>query len=186
MHARQRRRRPNRAGVRPSLRRKEIADRLDGERLRTGNSGLFRYRFLLARTARPVPVPSNAQELPALHPRDLLAELPPIPWFRRPPVRWSWRTTWGFDVGHHLVGGLVAIPASIAGLVFATFLDRKMPIPMRKVGNEEEKPPLGRTPSCRRSGELLLPVILPVISVNTVAETIAKNTVRRSRRCSRD
>lgn len=86
----------------------------------------------------------------------------------------------GFDVGVMiLVGGLVAIPASVAGLVFSAYLDRKMPVPMRKVGNEEEKAPLEDS-ELPPLWESLLPVVLPVlmISVNTVAETIAKNTVR--------
>jgi GntP family gluconate:H+ symporter len=86
----------------------------------------------------------------------------------------------GFDVGVMiLVGGLVAIPSSIAGLVFSSILDSKMPIPMRKVGNEEEKAPLEDS-QLPPLWESLLPVVLPVlmISVNTVAETVAKNTVR--------
>jgi GntP family gluconate:H+ symporter len=89
-------------------------------------------------------------------------------------------TNLGFDVGIMiLVGGLVALPAAVAGLFFAHYADRIMPVPMRQVGSEPEPEPLAddELPSLWLS---LLPVVLPVllISANTVVETLAKNAVR--------
>jgi len=73
------------------------------------------------------------------------------------------------------VGALVAAPAALAGLVFAKYLDHRMPIPMRPLGHavepdpiaDEDLPPLWLS---------LLPVLLPVIliSMNTIAGTFAK------------
>ena len=81
----------------------------------------------------------------------------------------------GFDVGMMImVGALVALPAAIAGLLFAGVMNRIMPVPMRQIGNEPEPQPLNddELPSLFMS---LLPVILPVImiSTNTVLSTIA-------------
>ena len=81
----------------------------------------------------------------------------------------------GFDVGMMImVGAMVALPAAIAGLLFAGFMNRIMPVPMRQIGNEPEPEPLKdeELPSLFMS---LLPVVLPVImiSTNTVLTTIA-------------
>jgi GntP family gluconate:H+ symporter len=89
-------------------------------------------------------------------------------------------TTLGFDVGLMiLVGGLVALPAAAAGLVFCFFANRWMPVPMRSVGDHPDPEPLddSQLPSLWLS---LLPVVLPVIliSTNTVVETTAKNLIR--------
>ena len=79
------------------------------------------------------------------------------------------------DIGAMIiVGALVAIPAAIAGLMFASFMDRKLDIPMRSQNLVDEPEPLSddKLPSLFMS---LLPVLLPVfmISVNTVLSTIA-------------
>ncbi len=74
-----------------------------------------------------------------------------------------------------LVGALVALPAAIVGLIFAGFLDRIMPIPMRTLTDDEETEPI---PDDKLPGLFvsLLPVLLPVllIGLNTGTETIAK------------
>jgi len=89
-------------------------------------------------------------------------------------------TTLGFDVGLMiLIGGLVALPSAVAGLVFADLIDRWMPVPMRSIGDRPDPPPLedSELPSLWLS---LLPVVLPVllISTNTVVETTAKSAIR--------
>ena len=89
-------------------------------------------------------------------------------------------TTLGFDVGIMiLIGGLVALPAAISGLIYATIADRLMPVPMRQVGSQPEQPPLedDDLPPLWMS---VLPVVLPVllISANTVLETVAKNAAK--------
>jgi len=83
----------------------------------------------------------------------------------------------GFDVGVMiLVGGMVALPAAIAGLLFASFINRVMDVPMRQIGTEPEPEPLAddELPSLFAS---LLPVVLPVlmISTDTVLTTLADN-----------
>ena len=81
----------------------------------------------------------------------------------------------GFDVGMMImVGALVALPAAVAGLLFAGVMNRIMPVPMRQIGSEPDPDPLKdeELPSLFMS---LLPVVLPVImiSTNTVLTTIA-------------
>jgi H+/gluconate symporter-like permease len=74
---------------------------------------------------------------------------------------------------------MVALPAAVAGLIFSGIADRVMPVPMRQIGGQPEKPPLKdeELPSLWLS---VLPVVLPVllISSNTVVETMAKNAVK--------
>ena len=91
----------------------------------------------------------------------------------------------GVDVGLMIViGAMVALPASIVGLGFAGWLDRRMPVPMRPVGGgsagdaealpeepvevpDSELPPLWMA---------ALPVVLPVvlISANTILNLLLK------------
>jgi gluconate:H+ symporter, GntP family len=90
-------------------------------------------------------------------------------------------TTLGVDVGLLiLIGGLVALPAAVAGLIFAHFANRWMPVPMRSIGDQPEPEPLedSQLPSLWLS---LLPVLLPVvlISTNTIVETSAKTAIRQ-------
>jgi gluconate:H+ symporter, GntP family len=90
-------------------------------------------------------------------------------------------TTLGVDVGLMiLIGGLVALPAAVAGLIFAHFANRWMPVPMRSIGDQPEPEPLedSHLPSLWLS---LLPVLLPVvlISANTIVETSAKTAIRQ-------
>jgi gluconate:H+ symporter, GntP family len=82
-----------------------------------------------------------------------------------------------FDVGVMImVGILVSLPAACAALVFATWIDRRMPIPMRPVGTEPEPEPLddAQLPSL---GVSLAPVVLPVvlISANTILKQWAQD-----------
>ncbi len=81
----------------------------------------------------------------------------------------------GVDVGLMIIiGTLVAMPAAVAGLIFARVCDRIMPLPMRPIGTEPEleslpeaqQPPLWMA---------VLPVALPVllIGANTALETMA-------------
>ncbi|MEO8497828.1 MAG: SLC13 family permease, partial [Planctomycetota bacterium] len=89
-------------------------------------------------------------------------------------------TTLGFDVGRMiLIGGLVAIPAALAGLMCASLADRWMPVPMRQVGTQPDPKPLSddELPSLWLS---ILPVALPVllITTNTVLTTLAKKAAQ--------
>ncbi len=77
------------------------------------------------------------------------------------------------DLGVMIVmGAAVAFPASAAGLLFAAWLNRRMPIPLREVpGLSERAAPSGRLPPL---GLSLLPIVLPVvlISARTMAEVL--------------
>lgn len=83
----------------------------------------------------------------------------------------------GVDLGMMIgIGALVGIPSAIAGLIFASWLDKRMPIEMRPLPGEEEMeegPALDR----KLPGLLvsLLPILLPVlmIGMNTALETKA-------------
>lgn len=73
-----------------------------------------------------------------------------------------------------LIGALVGLPMSLAGLAFAAALNRAMPIPLRGLDADAPLPPAddqlpGLFPS-------LLPVVLPVllISADTVMKTLAR------------
>ncbi len=81
----------------------------------------------------------------------------------------------GFQIGMMImIGSLVALPAAIVGLVFASVMNRLMPVPMRQVAGQPDPEPLKdeELPSLLMS---LLPVVLPVvlISANTVLSLFA-------------
>jgi len=83
----------------------------------------------------------------------------------------------GVDLGTMIgVGALVGIPAAIVGLLFAGWLDKRMPIEMRPLPGEEESETVEigdrKLPSLFVS---LLPILLPVvlIGMNTALETKA-------------
>ncbi len=64
-----------------------------------------------------------------------------------------------------LVGTLIAFPSAIVGLLFAIWIDRKMPVPMRPQGRQEDEPvalPLDKLPPLWLS---LMPVLLPVVLI---------------------
>ena len=83
----------------------------------------------------------------------------------------------GIDLGQMiLIGILVAIPPVFVGMACATWLDRKMKIPMRPLGGGmTESEPLAdhQLPALLPS---LLPIVLPVVlvSLNTAATALAK------------
>ena len=81
--------------------------------------------------------------------------------------------TLGIDLGVMiLVGVVIAIPGAIVGFVFATWIDRKMPIPMReKPGEELEARPTGTLPGLVPS---LVPVVMPVLLIasGTIVEAL--------------
>lgn len=73
-----------------------------------------------------------------------------------------------------LVGALIGIPMSLAGLLFAAFINHKMPIPLREVASETHEPiPDDQLPKLFPS---VLPVVLPVlmISADTIMKTLMK------------
>jgi len=83
----------------------------------------------------------------------------------------------GVDLGTMIgVGALVGIPAAIVGLLFAGWLDKRMPIEMRPLPGEEESETVEigdrKLPGLFVS---LLPILLPVvlIGMNTALETKA-------------
>ena len=87
----------------------------------------------------------------------------------------------GVDVGMMMmIGTLVAFPSAIIGLMFAVYIDNKMPIEMRSLGPNDDKQtpvPDDKLPSLIVS---LMPVMLPVILIGagTLAMTRADNEDR--------
>lgn len=84
----------------------------------------------------------------------------------------------GVDLGVMIgVGALIGVPATIAGLLFAAFLDRRMPIAMRPQPGDEELEVIALNPDRKLPGLFvsLLPILLPVvlIGISTVLETVA-------------
>ncbi|NNE91434.1 MAG: gluconate permease [Verrucomicrobiales bacterium] len=82
----------------------------------------------------------------------------------------------GVDLGMMIgIGAAIGLPAAIAGLCFAKWLDRKMPIEMRALPGEDET--TEAVPDSKLPGLFvsLLPIILPValIGTNTALETRA-------------
>jgi len=84
-------------------------------------------------------------------------------------------STLNIDLGVMILMGIViALPAAVVGVWYATLLDRWMPLPMRSLGSEPEPEPLPdeHLPPLWLS---LLPVLLPVllISLQTLCTAIA-------------
>jgi gluconate:H+ symporter, GntP family len=85
-------------------------------------------------------------------------------------------STLGVDLGTMvLVGAVIGIPAATAGLAFAAWLDRRMPVPLRAeaaaVAPTELEQPTALPPLLPS----LMPIVLPValISMNTVVTSLA-------------
>ncbi len=83
-----------------------------------------------------------------------------------------------------LVGIIIGIPASAAGLAFATWMDKRMPIEMRPLTEDEEEElahPHAPLPdkALPALGISLLPIIIPVIliSSNAVVSRMAKEVL---------
>lgn len=85
----------------------------------------------------------------------------------------------GVNIGMMImVGAIVAVPAGIVGLLYAHWMNARMPVAMRPIGDESEEDvkPQAEPPDTSRLpglGVSLLPVILPValIATNTVLST---------------
>ncbi len=81
----------------------------------------------------------------------------------------------GIDLGTMmLIGAVVALPAAIAGFLFAGWMDRRMPVPMRSVPGEQKQEPLEKTPALSFA---LAPIVLPValISGKTILTPLAQS-----------
>jgi H+/gluconate symporter-like permease len=84
----------------------------------------------------------------------------------------------GVDLGVMIgIGCLIGLPASIAGLLFSLYINRRMPIEMRHLPGEEVEDTSGVSSGRPLPGLFvsLLPIILPValIGISTVLETRA-------------
>jgi H+/gluconate symporter-like permease len=84
----------------------------------------------------------------------------------------------GVDLGIMIgIGCLIGLPASIAGLLFAVFINRRMPIEMRALPGEEVVESSELSSERRLPGLFvsLLPIVLPValIGLSTALETLA-------------
>ena len=87
--------------------------------------------------------------------------------------------TLGVDVGMMMMmGTLIALPAAVVSLFFAGWLDARMPVPMRPIGDQPDPEPIpdAALPGLGRS---LLPILLPVvlISSNTIVQAFAGGAV---------
>ena len=85
--------------------------------------------------------------------------------------------TLGVEVGTMMmIGLLVAGPASVAGFLFAGWLDQRMPVPLRPDASGIPEPEVGEVQQLPALLPSLLPVLLPVllISTNTVVSALAK------------
>ena len=82
----------------------------------------------------------------------------------------------GIDLGTMmLTGAIIAIPAAFMGFLFAGWMDRRMPVPMRSVPGESREEPTHDTPSLLLSvAPILLPVLL--ISGKTILDPVADST----------
>ncbi len=83
----------------------------------------------------------------------------------------------GVDLGTMMMVGLAAaIPAALAGMFAASWINARLPIPMRPLGDvaEPETPPDDQLPSLFLS---LLPIVVPValIATNTIVQAVSPN-----------
>ncbi len=81
-----------------------------------------------------------------------------------------------------LVGALVALPASLVGMLLGGWLDRRMDIPLRPVGTGEAEPEPFDDSELPALSISLLPILLPVglISANTIISVFAKGAAEGS------
>jgi gluconate:H+ symporter, GntP family len=81
--------------------------------------------------------------------------------------------TLGIDLGVMILMGIVvALPAAIVGYGFATWIDRRMPVPLRPLPGVEIEPP--RPDALPALIPALLPVVMPVllISMSTIVDAL--------------
>ncbi|MAS91644.1 MAG: gluconate permease [Verrucomicrobiales bacterium] len=82
----------------------------------------------------------------------------------------------GVDLGYMIgVGALVGLPAAAVGLLFASWLNKRMPIEMRPLAGDQEEETSSDSKSLPGLFVSLLPILLPValIGANTALETRA-------------
>lgn len=80
------------------------------------------------------------------------------------------------DLGVMILMGIgVAIPASIVGLMFATWLDKRMPIEMRPIAGSEAEPEQVADHALPALWASVMPIVLPVllISAHTIVSRLA-------------
>lgn len=87
--------------------------------------------------------------------------------------------TLGIDIGMMIMMGLaVGLPSAVVGLLFAGWMDHRMPIPLRfEAGGVPDPDPAAPEPVLPPLLPSLLPIILPVllISSNTIAGILARD-----------
>jgi gluconate:H+ symporter, GntP family len=84
--------------------------------------------------------------------------------------------TLGVDLGlMMLVAIVVAAPSATAGLIFAGWINRHMPVPFRPLVGEDETQAPASDDALPRLGAALLPILLPVllISSNTIVNALS-------------
>jgi len=65
-----------------------------------------------------------------------------------------------------IIGALIGLPAAVVGLVFAAWVDRRMPLPMRRLNDAEGSQPVDDAPSPSLFWSFL-PILLPIVMVTT-------------------
>jgi len=85
----------------------------------------------------------------------------------------------GVDIGVMIIVGiLIALPASIVGMLFCRWADRKMNFPMRPIGDEAVETQTIEDSKLPKLLPSILPILLPVllVSANTIVSAITKTT----------
>jgi GntP family gluconate:H+ symporter len=89
----------------------------------------------------------------------------------------------GIDLGVMiLIGGAVAVPAAICGLLYGVWCDKRMNLDMRPLGGSESEPELLDEAQLPALWLSVLPIVLPValVSLNTIFSTLAKGAAETS------
>ncbi|MFQ6036280.1 MAG: GntP family permease [Sedimentisphaerales bacterium] len=89
----------------------------------------------------------------------------------------------GIDLGVMiLMGGIVALPAAICGLLYGFWCDKRMNLPMRPLSGSESEPELLDESQLPPLWLSVLPIVLPVamVSLNTIFSTLAKGAAGTS------
>ncbi len=76
--------------------------------------------------------------------------------------------TLGVDLGVMIVVGIaIGIPTAAVGLMFSTWLDRRMPVPMRSVETAEPEPTVADDDELPGLFWSMLPIVLPIVLITT-------------------
>jgi GntP family gluconate:H+ symporter len=89
----------------------------------------------------------------------------------------------GIDLGVMiLAGAAIALPTTLVGMAFATWIDRQLNIPMRPLAADQEEPEPLEERQLPGLFVSLLPIVLPVIlvSMNTIVSTLAQGAAEGS------